>query len=180
MKTTNAQVIENEIINVNVLELVQILSNIEKPTFCNIVTETVPKMRKTNNPFFGRIVKLNETRILIGTNYENRVNNNLSKENKETDFVVSKNNVGEHFSKCVLFNENTQKFYLQYERFDEIKPKTTYLCDGQPIEKSQFDMFLQISNYSNQGLDREVKILSVTVNNIKEMSLNGKKYKVIQ
>ena len=143
----------------------------------NVVIDGV----KIPNPFFGLIKKYSKSNIMLGTDYEKRVNNNLSKEEKETDFKAQENKVGSHVSKCVLFNENTQKHYLQYERFDEIKPQVEYKLNDSTVTKESFASYLPPVNnfYENQGLDRTVNVLSVTLDNIKELSLNKEHY-VIQ
>ena len=138
-------------------------------------------MNKTGNPYHNKITKKSIQNVMIGTTYENRVNNNLEREEKERNFEVSENKVGEHLSKVVLYNDNTKKYYLQYERFNEVKPTVEYIFEGNEIEKKLFENFMiKSNNYSNQGTDRTVNILSVTLNNIKQITLNGQKYKVVE
>lgn len=162
-------------------ELVEVLGNVTRPTFTNIVMETKPKMRKTNNPYFDKVIKKTNGRYFIGMDYEKRVIGNLTKEGvEEPQFESKKNNVGEHVNKCVLFNQNTQKFYLFYERFDEVKPKVEFIFEGNTIEKQLFESFMsQSSNYNNQDLERTVKVQSVSFDNIKQISVNGEVYEVI-
>lgn len=163
---------------ITVSELVEILAKLEKPTFANIVTETTVRMNKTNNPYFGLITKHTKTNILLCSDYEKRVNNNLEKEEKETDFVAKTNKVGKHISKCVLFNDKTNKYYLEYERFIEIAPTVSYTMNGEPIEKETFKDFLPpvYENKSQGDLERKVLVQSVTIDNIKEISIDKVKY----
>jgi hypothetical protein len=49
-------------------------------TFVKMFTNTVPAMRKTNNPFFDNIIKSSQTVCMVGFDYENVVNNARAKE----------------------------------------------------------------------------------------------------
>jgi hypothetical protein len=158
-------------------ELVEILMKVQKGTFANILTETNVRMNKKNNPYFGLITKVSSQNILLGSNYENRVNNNLLKESKENDFIAQSSKVGNHISSCVLFNENTQLYYLQAEYFGEIKPQIEYYYNGNIIEKQLFAEFLPQKSVPNQnGLDNKVNIFSPKIENIKQITLNKIKY----
>lgn len=158
-------------------ELVEILLKVEKGTFSNILTETTVRMNKKNNPYYGLITKISTQNVLLGSNYENRVNNNLLKENKDNDFVAQSSKVGNHVSTCVLFNENTQLYYLQAEYFGEIKPQIEYFFNGNIIEKEKFAEFLAQKSVPNQnGLDNKVNIFSPKIENIKQITLNKIKY----
>lgn len=170
--------IEKTLKAITVSELIEVLTKLEKPTFANILTETTVRMNKTKNPYYGLITKYTSTNILLCTEYEKRVNNNLEKEEKETNFIAQSNKVGKHVGKCLLYNDKTEKFYLQYERFNEIKPKVSYTFNGQNIEKSIFEAFLPpiYESKTQEQLDKKVLILSVTLNNIKEITIDKVKY----
>lgn len=158
-------------------ELVEILKTQKIGTFAFIKIETNLKMNKKNNPYFGLITKKSEIRILLGSNYENRVNNNLLKESKETNFIAESCKVGNHVSECVLYNENTQLFYLQYEYFKEIKPKVDYIFNENLIEFEKFSEFVpEKKSASQKGLENKVNSITVKIENIKEISLNKIKY----
>jgi hypothetical protein len=158
-------------------ELVEILKTQKIGTFAFIKIETVLKMNKTNNPYFGLITKKSEIRILLGSNYQNRVNNNLEKESKESNFIAESCKVGNHVSECVLYNENTKLFYLQYEFFKEIKPKVNYFFNENLIELEKFSEFVPEKTTAKQkGLIKKVNTISVKIENIKEISLNKIKY----
>jgi hypothetical protein len=158
-------------------ELVEILKTQKTGTFAFLKIETTLKMNKKNNPYFDRIIKKSEIKILLGSNYQNRVNNNLDKENKESNFVAESCKVGTHISSCVLFNENTQLHYLQYEYFKEIKPKVEYFHNENLIELEKFVQFVPEKTTANQNsLIKKVNSITVKIENIKEISLNKNKY----
>ena len=169
-------------------ELVTVLNDVKNPTFCEVIMVTVPRMNKGGrgggNTLLGRVTKHKIGRILIGMDYEQRVNNNLEKEGQERGFVSQESRVGTHVNKCILWNENKQKFYLFHEWFKEVKPKTEFFVDGRemnPIEQMMFDQYLVKSTpYSGQGLDREVQVLSVSLDNVKQLTHNGVVYTLLQ
>lgn len=165
---------------INLTAFHAILDAIVNPTFINMITVTPVRMNKTDNPFFGKVFKVKKGNYLIGTTYEKRVNINLDKEGKDTDFVAQKSNVGDHVSKVRLVNEKNKNSYLQHERFDNSIIETTYLFEGNEIPLSTFEKFIPTSsNYENQGLDKTVKVMSVTTSNIKTFNANGKTYLIV-
>ena len=156
--------------NITVSEMVEILKLQKRGTFSNFIINTIPEMRKTDNPYFGQVIKVTEGNILLGGSYKTRVVN----ETNDVDFVPEKNKVGGHIGdgQCILENTRLGKFYLQYEWFEEVKPKSHYLFNGNPIEKRMFESFMGTYVPNKYG----VNILSVNVNNIKEISFNHVRY----
>lgn len=172
-------------VTINQMELISILNTIENPTFTYIVSETIVKLNKEKtregikefNPYHNQVVKLRKGRFLIGSEYEKRVITNDLKEGGEGTFKSQESKVGVHISKCVLFNEKLNKYYLSHERFPEVKPKSEFIFEGNTIDKMIFDKWISDSgNYENQPQERKVEWTTLTLSNIKEISLNGTKY----
>ena len=163
-------------------ELINLLNQVEKQTFVHIVMETKLRMNKTGNPYFDLITKRSSGNYLIGTDYEKRVNSNMSKEGvEEPNFEVEPPKGKRHISKCVLIDTKTETVhYLMMERFDEVKPQVEYLMDGDPIEKQLFqDYMVKVYKSMKQTQDRKVTPITPKIDNIKEMSIDGMKYEVI-
>jgi hypothetical protein len=170
------------VIDIMIVDLLIVLNQVVKSTFVHLLTETPVRMNKTGNPYFGRVTKVSSCNYLIGNGYEGRVHINYGKEglNPET-FKVEENKVGEHLSKVVLFNEKLNRHYLQVERFDEIKPKVMYLCDGIEIDFETIKPYMIFPKKSDkQEQERYVSFISFNLENIKEITLNGTKYKVVK
>jgi hypothetical protein len=160
-------------------ELIVILSNQEKGTFVNLVTETKVRMNKKGNPYYGKVIKRSKCNYLLGMEYESRVRTNEEKEGLDPDFKTEKNKVGQHVSKCVLFNEKTGLHYVMVERFDEIKPNVQYLFEDNSIDKVLFnDFMIKYQESQKQEQERKVHVLSFTIDNVKELTLNKIKYEV--
>ena len=160
-------------------ELLTLLMNVEKPTFTNIVSEVFPKMNKTGNPYFGKVVKKSKGNYFIGGSYEDMVNNRMEKEGMEPTFESKECSVGEHISKCVQYNDNTKKHYLQYFTFPTSKPSSTFEFEGNEIDKQLFESFMvKKSEKSRQPQDNKHQPQSLTTTNIKEITLEGVHYEI--
>ena len=166
---------------ITITELLNVLNQVNKPTFVHIVMETPVRMKKTDNPFFGLVTKRSSGNYLIGTDYEQRVNNNSEKEEKERDFVTETLKGKRHISKCVLIDTKTESvYYLMMERFDEIHPKVEFKQGEDPIEKQLFEQFMYPTYQSTkQGQERKVMVLTPKLSNIKEISIDKMKYEVL-
>ena len=160
-------------------ELLVLLMNVEKPTFTNVVSEIFPKMNKTGNPYFGKLVKKSKGNYFIGGSYEEMVKTRMEKEGMEPTFESKECSVGTHISKCVQYNDNTKKHYLQYFTFETSKPKSTFEFEGNEIDKQLFESFMvKKSENSRQPQDNKHTPQSLTITNIKEISLSGVHYEV--
>ena len=166
-------------------DLISLLNEIENPTFVNIVSTTNVKMNKEKtkegnkelNPYYNKVTKLRKGNFLIGSDYEKRVQKNDKKEGGEGNFQSQESKVGTHISKCVLFNERLNKYYLSHEKFPKVKPKNEFLFEGNTIDKMLFEKWIgESNNYENQPQENKVEWTTLTIDNIKEISLNGIHY----
>jgi hypothetical protein len=161
-------------------ELIVLLNQVEKSTMVNLLTETEVGMKKTNNPYYKKVIKRSSCNYLIGNDYGQRVTTNYGKEGIENTFEVEGASGKEHISKCVLRSTNPDKpttYYLMVERFDEIKPKVEYLFEGNTIDKTLFESYMnKVYESQKQECDRKVMVITPKIENIKEMSLNGVRY----
>ena len=172
----------NDLVLITRPQMLGLFLGVTKPEMINLITETIPTMNKTGNPYYGQIIKKSKCNFLLCTNYGVRVNNNRVKEEKENDFVPQAPKGKKHLSACVLTDEKTErKLYLMVERFDEIKPKVMFFHNDEPIDKAMFQEFLPKQYESNtQELDREVKPLTYLFDSIVAFSFRGRKFSVIE
>lgn len=155
----------------------KILTDVKKPTFVNMVTKILVKMNKTDNIYHNKIYKTTNGNYFIGGTYEDMVNERMKKEGMTPTFVSESNSVGEHLSQCVLFNEKTNLYYLQYFVFNNSIHDVNYEFNGNWIDRELFRSFeIKRSESSRQPQENKHRVLSVKINNIKEMSLNGQRY----
>ena len=181
--------------NVTEKELAQILfdAKITKgmPTFARVLQQTQPKClvkSRTNNDIknpYQSILKQSRVSILLNSEYEKAVTNQLAKEGKQaTDYIKGENTMpitfGENnrFIGICIFNG---EFVLQYRPNDNVFPQTKYFADGVETEKSKLVDFLPTENKAtNQGTEREILWRKLYLKNVLEISLFGETYKVIR
>jgi hypothetical protein len=162
-------------------DVIRIFGQIEKPTFTNIVTETPLRMNKKGNPFFGKVTKRSSCNYSVGMVYENRVNNNEIKEGLDGTFKTESLKGKKHVNKVVLIDKETESIhYVMVERFFEVKPQVSYTFEGNSIEKVMFqDFMIKYQENHKQQQDRKVMVLTPKVENIKEFTLEGNYYVVV-
>jgi hypothetical protein len=178
----NGVITENDLVLITRTQMFGLFLGVSKPEMINLITETIPKMSKTGNPYYGQIVKKSKCNYLLCTDYSKRVNNNRVKEDKENDFVSQTPNGKIHLSPCVLTDEKTEtKLYLFVERFNEVKPKVVYFHNDTPIEKEMIQQFLpKVYESNTQGLDRNVIVNTPLFESIVGFTFRGRKYSVIE
>lgn len=152
-------------------ELITILRTKKRGTFANFEIHTIPSMNKKNNPFYNSVTKITKGNILIGGDYSKRVQN----ETNNPDFVPEKCNVGEKVDdSCVQHNERLDRYYLQYEWFEEVLPKSSFEFEGNVIEKQIFSDFMR--KYTPNKY--RVNVQSVKISNIKKIHFDHVHYVV--
>lgn len=159
-------------------ELRNILFTLDKGTFVQMETITKLRMnkggRENSNTYYDKVFKHTTQKCLLGNDYGTRVQNKTD----DPDFVPQPCKVGEHLTKCVLYNENTEKYYLQYEWFDKVPPKSELLFDGVVVSD---DMYKEFETYIVKSSSNKFGIYfpSVTIDNIISLSLQKVHYKVV-
>jgi hypothetical protein len=151
-----------------------------------IIAKTEPRMRKTNNPYFGRVQKVTRlANVAIGYNYENVVNNRLAQEGKtQLHFTAQKPNgkswVKGYENLFLVADKDGKTEYLRTTMRKNTKPTTMYLVDGKTAtdeEVAEIKTFIQ-SSYkpTNQGLDEgdEVIVRDYKVENVVSIQLGDK------
>lgn len=180
VKTNQLIVMNKETKKITKQELITLLSQINKPTFTNVVMETKVRMNKTNNPYYDKVIKRSKCNYSLGIDYQKRVNNNYTKEGIENTFESEKPSGKHHIgnSKCLLIDDKTESVhYVMLERFDEINPTNEFIFEGNEIDKQIFqDYMVKVSESQKQEQDRKVMVLTPKIDNIKEISLEGTKY----
>ena len=158
------------------------------PLFASVLQETEPKCTKKSrvtgekNPF-EKILKRSFVSIILNTEYEKAVTNQLERENKDTSEYKKGIN-----TMPLVFGENNQfigiyngEFVLQYRPNNQIKPKSTYFADSVETEKDKLTQYLPVENHAtNQGTDKEIFWRKLYLKNVLELTLNGETYKLIR
>ena len=178
---------------VTIKELAQILFETKvvkgMPMFASVLQATEPKCTvksRTNkdikNPY-QKITKVSKVGILLNSDYETAVVNQLAKEHKEaTEYQKGVNTMP------LTFGENNQfiglyngEFVLQYRPNDNVKPRTKFIADGKLTDKDKLADFLPLEKpATNQGTDREIFWRKLYLSNVLKLSINGEVYKILR
>lgn len=164
-----------------------VCAEIQNGTFGVVInTETEPRMRKTNNPYFGRVRKITRmTNVAIGYNYENVVNARLGREGKENDFQAEKPN-GKHwvcFPNILASDKDESQLYLRTTMRKNTESKSVYTLDGQVVTDTallaEIKSFIYTSSKpTNQGLNEgnEVIVRDFKLENVVSLTQGAKEW----
>jgi hypothetical protein len=172
-------IMKKQTFTINQIELIILLKGVKKPTFTNIVSETIPSMKKTDNPYIDKVTKVSKGNYFIGGSYEDMVKTRIFQEGLDINFESMECSVGHKVedSICLQFNDNLQRWYLQYFIFPTSNIKSEYKFLGNPIEKVMLEDYLsKKSTTSRQPQENKHKVQSFKIESIKEISLNGNHY----
>lgn len=160
-------------------ELVEILRNVNNRVMVEITTSTDPDMRKTNNPFIGKVKKVQTLRVTLNQDYAELVNSARILEGKTPDFQAKPRPWGVKIQNTPLV-ENKGSFYVEGIVSGEAPAPAIYKMLGIEIDKSILLPFLPAKNESakrNQLLDKnEVTVRTFKVENIVALKIENKFY----
>lgn len=153
-------------------ELIDLLSKVKGTTFVSIETTTVPKL-KSGNPF-SNLKKVSKVSGAIGFNYQNSVNNALTKEDKEKDFEAKPRKWGEKVVGTPLV-KHKDKFYLEMKAQNG---QSDYFNDQGRVSKEDIKPW-EYAKSSRQGLENEVIVRDFSIDNISRVKINKEEYNII-
>jgi hypothetical protein len=138
------------------------------------------KATNQKNPLWAEkdnVEKLVEYKVLLNSNYSNRVNKALLKEGKENDFVAKENwheKVYDGFNGSIVRNRNNpENFYLLIDCIDA--DTLEYYVNGKKATKEQIQtikQFRKVSSAKNQGLENEIIVRTIKFDNIIKIHAN--------
>lgn len=158
--------------------------------FASILQTTQPKalvknrITKEKNPY-NQILKQSYVSILLNSDYETAVVNQLDREGKEeSDYKKGVNTMPIDFGtnpNNYFIGTFNGKFVLQYRPNDNIKPKVQYFADGQAVDKKEVENYLPTTQAAtNQGTEREIFWRKLYLTNIDEITFNGTRFVVLK
>lgn len=152
-------------------------------TYVSPFTNWVKKCKEdgTINPYWKEVTKETKKTYLPVVNYKGRNDGNRFKEGIEGEHELGELKGKKHISKCLLTDIETEtKLYIMVEQFKEIKPsKTIYRHNGNEIDKMLFDKWITYyDNYTSQEQDRKVEVLTLLLDRMERITINGQGYKI--
>lgn len=153
-------------------DLLSLLTTISKPTFISLVAETTPSLRKAPLEL-KPLKKLTYLNATIGFRYENAVNRQRVREDKEPDFEAVERKWGVREGVLVKHNGKT---YLEVKV--EKSYKYVYRLDGIEVPKEKIEPFLPLKSNSRQDLEKEIILRDYALDSIREISINSQHFEI--
>lgn len=157
-------------------------------TFVGLTTETVPDMRKTDNPFFGRVTKRSFTTVQIGASYANAVNNRREKEGVADiePFTPKPRKWGVRINGTPLVihvkkGEDKPRYYMEC-RVLQTNHEPEYYLDGVFVDniplRDQILSFISApsSNAAWQGVTDEIILRDYALDSIVQVKMDKETY----
>lgn len=161
--------------------LADFCTKIQKGTFGIVMlTSTIPTMRKTNNPYVGRLVKVSyRTNVALGWGYEDTINGRLDKKGLDANFVAEKPK-GKTWIGYPFFLQSDKDASVEYLRTftrNNTTTKSVFVLDGNVVTDANIIADIQsfIPSYSTSkkqesfGLvedSEKVNLLDYTTTNV--------------
>lgn len=157
-------------------------------TFVGLTTETVPDMRKTGNPFLGRVTKRSFTTVQIGASYANAVNNRREKEGVADiePFTPKPRKWGVRINGTPLVihvkkGEDKPRYYMEC-RVLSVNHEPEYYLDGRFVDsiplRDQILSFISApsSNAAWQGVTDEIILRDYALDSIVQVKMDKEVY----
>ena len=138
---------------------------------------TNPKIKKAGKEKFGEITKVAAIGGLLGYDYQNSVNNQRERENKEQNFESGQiwNGKGKKINNCLVKHTEKGTFYVAYKHQQTFR--SFYFDDLlQPVKHADLNEFFYASSSKKQNLDQEVNHRYISLENIRRLKMKGVTY----
>ncbi len=160
--------------------LVETLLNINMSTFAEVTAITEPKMRKTNNPFFGLVEKISKMNVNFGGIYKNAVEKKMEKEEIEGNFEPAPLQWGQHYRDSRVIIEHKGNYYAQLRplRADHVSYRwAESLKEMTEQEIQEMKTFFPAKREgSRQPSENKVIIRTIKISNIREIRMDKTRY----
>jgi hypothetical protein len=139
---------------------------------------TSPVYRKKQFPY-AKLFKVGQTAGMLNTDYEENVNAQRERENKEADFVKQQKSIVKEWLSSSIGITNTGLIVIKYR---PLNPKPSYFVvqtnDGKfkEVSKDEIVPFLSTPSASNQGLDKKISYRLYGVDKLIAVSFQKKEY----
>jgi hypothetical protein len=161
-------------------EVINMVKSVKGSTMITLETETLCDMNKTNNPFYGAIKK-SVVNGQVGFYYDNAVNNQRGREEKEMDFTSQKPKWAVATDcKGIVTNQAGTKFYLYIKILSAESP--TYFFNGREVSKDNIAPYLKEHKkpHTQANIEKEVVVRMYSIENIKKVKMFGNEYEVTE
>lgn len=158
----------------NATQLAEVVSGGAKPV--TITTTTVPDLVGGKScPLAGRVQKVSRVNGFLNFNYQNAVNRQLGREDKEQEFEAHPRKWGNRKKGFVYYeSKGEKKVYLEVKVEKSLDHE--YYVDGEKVSDDVVKPYLRPSSPSRQGTDKEVIVRDYRISNILKLCCGGQEY----
>lgn len=146
-----------------------ILRQVSDPATVTLVTRTAPDMRKTDNPYYGRLEKRSVMVAEVNYDYGQAVNDQRERDGLPRDFTPGPRPWGKRVGGTCLI-EHKDMLYLD-ARIVSVAA-TIYLLDGKPIERRIVEPWLRDRN-KEETKGPGVIVRTINLAHIDELTIGG-------
>ncbi len=139
-----------------------------------------------SDAFKDEIYCTKQENIFIGAKYENAVNNQLIREEKENDFIAESLPWGEWVIPNKIIKHKDAFYVRYYSGMTNNKPTKMYhYKDGTMLTDEEVNLLF--SDYvsekkdgnDHQGTDKEIKPRTIKIENLRSLKLGGNEYQTV-
>ena len=162
-------------------QLEEMLANQKGATMVTVVTRTEPRMRKTGNPFVGRVFMISRVNGVANFIYGNSVNRQREREGTEADFQAEPRKWGERVKGTPLVLHKGQ-MYLEL-KVERSLGHTYVFANGSALtdtDVTSLKGFLYKSSQAKtQQTDKEIILRDYKVANIVAITMGRIRYTIV-
>ncbi len=166
-------------------QLVDMLNDIKGAKPVTIEFNTVPKMNvkdrvtKEPNQYLNDLTKYGRYNVILNFDYENSVNRQLTREDKQADFETQASWF-EHVGDNRVIVERNMQLYVQCKLEKVLDQNYKRISNGLMVDENELtNFFATKSTSNNQGTDKKIIPLTIAVNNIIAVNHNKVRYEII-
>lgn len=162
---------------------VEIIGGIDRPQPFSATALTEPEMRKTGNPYAGKVRKLSRVSGFIA-DYSHMVQNQLNREGKDQlTFTAKPRKWGEKVSLALVKHVTKDGETRHYVSFVPQHSKPFWLLVTSlglaPVAKSLFAQWIpEHKEPTNQGTDKAIEPRDYNLANVSSFRVGGKSYRI--
>lgn len=165
------------VIEISENQLVEMLENQKGATPISLQYKTTPKINKEGKNLFGEVTRLANIQAFLGASYENSVNRQLQREEKDASFEAKPlwKGKGLRVNFSLAKHIETGKFYMSYL---PLKTLRSYHFDQflNPIPNEVIKQYFYASSNSQQGTEKEIFHREIGIENIMKIKMNKRTY----
>ncbi len=140
---------------------------------------TLPKLTKDGKIKFGEVTRIANVGGMIGYSYENSVNNQLEREQKEREFLSQSlwNGKGKRLSTALSMHTEKGSFYMTYKAQQTFK-SFHFDQNLNLISNSEVKKYFPDTTPKNQGVEKgkEIYHREISIDNIKRLKVKKVTY----